>query len=197
MESIKCCKCSAEIPNGSVFCMKCGAKQSIVDIEELVTLVQEKLSITNYSFSDKGKLDCQKWINEFGFDAVCEAVEIAIQQYLKFDDENNPIKHTINEVFNKIPGICANKKRNKEKPYMADVLRMVGYANKKFRLYRSLENDYKEHIERILYLYYTQYSNYSDLYEDFFWKMKSSTDRENFLEEMQVIINDLEQESHF
>lgn len=191
---MKCCKCSIEIPESSAFCLKCGAKQSIIDIDELIDLIEEKLSATNCSFSAKGRLDCQKWINEFGFDEVCHAVEIAIPQYLRFDKDNNPIKETVSEVFNKIPGICANRKKVREKPYMANTLQMVGYANKKFRLSQWMEKDYKEHIERILYLMYKKEANYSDSYERFFWKMKNAEDKHDFLEEMSAIIKVLEKD---
>lgn len=189
---MKCCKCAQDIPDDSTFCLKCGAKQSIVDIEELVALVEEKLSITNYAFSEKGKLDCQKWINEFGFDAVCEAVEIAIQQYLMFDGESKPIKHSVDEVFNKIPGICANKKNQKEKPYIGDALQIFNYSKKKFRLNGWLSKDYKIYIERVLFLLFQSEDNYQKAFEDFFWEMKRADDEYDFLDEMKDMVSTLE-----
>ena len=135
------------------------------------------MEITNHSFSPKGRLNCQKWIDEFGFDEVAKAVDIALSQYLKFDNENNPIKHTVDIVFDKIPGICANRKIAREKPYMADTQKMVGYANKKFRLSEYQEKEYKEHIGRLLYLFNEKATDYSKAFEDFFWKLKKSNDK--------------------
>jgi len=189
---MNCWSCSAEIPQDSAFCLKCGAKQNAVNLEEQIDLIEEKLSITNYSFSPKGRIDCQQWINEFGFDEVYESIEIALKQYLQFDEDGKPSKHSVNVVFNKISGICANRKISREKPYMADTLRMLGYANKKYRLSESQEKDYKEHISRVLYLLFAKNDNYSDSYESFFWKMKASEDKWEFLDEMKNIIITLE-----
>ncbi len=185
---MKCVSCSAEIPDDSDFCLKCGTKQDILNIDAQVDDLEEKLSVTNHSFSAKGRINCQKWIEEFGFDEVAKAINIALSQYLKFDDEHTPIKHTVDLVFAKIPGICANRKIAKEKPYMADTQKMVGYANKKFALSEYQEKEYKEHIGRLLYLFNKKASDYSKMFEDFFWKLKKSNDKWEFLEEMKELI---------
>ena len=107
---MKCISCSSEIPDASAFCLKCGTKQDMINLDEQIDTVEEKLSITNCSFSAKGRINCQKWIEEFGFDEVAKAVDIALSQYLKFDTEDTPVKHTVGLVFDKIPSICANRK---------------------------------------------------------------------------------------
>lgn len=178
---MKCKKCFAEIDNSAIFCSMCGEKQDEQSIEEQINSIEKKLEVTNSIFSDKGRIDCAQWIKEFGIEEIFEAIEIAIKQYLRFDCDNNPTKSSVNEVFAKIPGICANRKRAKEKPYIADSQKMLNYALKKFYLSERQEQEYKEHIERVLYLY-SKNSDYTERFEELFWQLKKANDKWDFLD---------------
>ena len=178
---MKCKNCSAEIDDRALFCSMCGEKQAEDSIEMQIDAIERKLAVTKSVFSDKGRIDCTQWIKEFGIDEIFEAVEIAIKQYLRFDGDDNPIESSVDEVFSKIPGICANRKRAKEKPYIADSQKMLNYALKKFYLSERQEQEYKEHIERVLYLY-SKNSDYTERFEELFWKLKKANDKWDFLD---------------
>lgn len=185
---MKCVNCFEEIPENAVFCHLCGVKQTTSDIEEQIDFIEDKLAITGCSFNEKGRIDCKQWIKEFGFNEVSEAVDISLKQYLKFDVNDNPIRETADMVFNKIAGICANRKMSKDKPYYADMCKMLGYANKKFYLSNRQEQEYKECIQRLLYLFYDKATDYSNMFEDLFWKLKKANDKWEFIDEVRELI---------
>lgn len=185
---MKCINCLEEIPDGSVFCNLCGAKQDENQIEAQIDQVNQKLDITEHSFSAHGRLDCKKWIKEFGFDEVCEAVDISLNQYLHFDSTEKPTEESVIVVFDKIPGICFNRKMAKQKPYAADALKMLAYAKKKFYLSDRQELEYKNHLERLLYLFSQKAKDYNAMYEDVFWKLKKATDKWEYLDELKELI---------
>lgn len=64
-------------------------------------------SATSYSVNDTGMLNLRKWIREFELPDVINAIEIAVSQY--FDDTQEGAE----KAFNKIGGICYNRKHNK------------------------------------------------------------------------------------
>ena len=88
-----CNKCGKEIDENSAFCNFCGAKQTIktnLTNDEQIAIIEESLSITKSRFSDKGRILCESWLNEFGLDLILESVSIAITQYLRFDSNGEP-----------------------------------------------------------------------------------------------------------
>ena len=178
------------MPDNALFCHICGSKQihNEGNMEEKIELIEKKLEITDRSFSEKGRINCKQWIIEFGFEEVMEAADISLKQYLKFDTDGKPIQNSANTVFDKISGICANRKMFKEKPYLLDAGKMLGYANKKFRITNYRSQELKEHIERILYLFYKKTINYNDRAEDLFWRLKKATDEWEFLNEVKELI---------
>lgn len=188
---MKCVNCLEEIPDNAVFCHLCGAKQvtdDIDNIENQIDIIEEKLDITGFSFNTKGCIECKQWIKEFGFNEVSEAVDISLKQYLKFDVNDKPIKESVDTVFDKIAGICAVRKMSKDKPYYGDMRKMVGYASKKFRLSDYQEREYKECINRLLYLFYNNAKDYTKMFGDLFWKLKNSDDKWEFIDEVKEII---------
>lgn len=63
---------------------------------------------TKDGFSTNGRMAVKRLIKRFGFYEVCEAAEIAIEKYY-----NCYLPNTWNEAFNKIGGICYNRKKAK------------------------------------------------------------------------------------
>lgn len=88
---MECVVCKKDIADGSMFCNFCGSKQTVQSVEmsldEMLDKVQDLISITGYSFSETGILDCKKRIREFGFDILCESIETALSQYLVKGDD--------------------------------------------------------------------------------------------------------------
>lgn len=190
---MKCIKCSAEIPDNAFFCQFCGSNQEGEnDIETQIENVENKLEITGCRFSKKGRINCREWIREFGYEEVCLAVDIALKQYLEFDEDDHPISSSVNEVYKKIPGICYNRKQAKEKPYMADTQKMINYASQKFRLSKNQECELKDYIQHVLRLY-SKKDNYADNYEELFWEMKRSDDEWEFWDILKEIIREMEE----
>lgn len=170
---MNCIKCSTELPDNAVYCHICGAKQETTDeINAQIDAIEKRLSITGCCFSNAGCLDYRGWIEEYGFQEVCTAVNMALKQYLRFDSEDKPIRSSTHEVFQKIPGICYNRRSARKQPYLADVHRMVNYASKKFYLSDYQERNYRDYITRILSRYSTR-ENYSYLFEELFWRLKT------------------------
>ena len=60
---------------------------------------------TEWEMSDKGRLRIRKLIREFGFNEVYTACEIAIDKYYK------GTSHSWQDAFNKIGGICYNRRK--------------------------------------------------------------------------------------
>ena len=63
---------------------------------------------TKWALSDNGKNGIRKLIRRFGFDEVYQATEMAIDRYY------NGSEKSWDNAFNKIGGICYNRKKAKE-----------------------------------------------------------------------------------
>ncbi len=190
---MKCVKCSADLPDNALFCYICGAKQDKDNnVETQINAIEAKLDITGCKFSQKGRIDCGEWIRRFGFEEICLAVDIALEKYLEFDEDDKPIQSSVNEVFDKIPGICYNRKMSKETPYLADAQKMIHYAKKKFNYSEYREKELKNYIERILQLF-SKKENYTENFENLFWELKRSDDKWDFLNLLEEIVNTLEE----
>lgn len=191
---MKCTNCASELPADAVFCHICGTKQESLDaVFAQVNAIEKRLSVTGAGFNNQGRAQCQTWIGEYGFEEVCTAVDIAIKQYLHFDENDKPIRDSVHEVFNKIPGICYNRKKAKVKPYLADAQMLVNYALKKFYFSEFRERILRDYVERILYLY-SRMNNYSDMFQDLFWELKRTNDKWDFMDYLEQIIADLEED---
>lgn len=66
-------------------------------------------SQTRWGISDHGRIGIRKLIKSFGFNAVYEAAEIAIDYYYDGSEES------WNKAYNKIGGICYNRRKDREK----------------------------------------------------------------------------------
>ena len=65
---------------------------------------------TSWTANDHGKKTIKKWIKEFGLSEVMDAVEIAIDTY--YDETEDGW----NNAFNKVSGICFNKRKQANNP---------------------------------------------------------------------------------
>ena len=76
-----------------------------IEVEAINCLFAED---TRWDINDSGKDLIRKMIKRFGFNEVYTAAEIAIDRYYYGDEES------WNEAFNKIGGICYNRKKARE-----------------------------------------------------------------------------------
>lgn len=66
------------------------------------------ISRTKWGMNDVGRNSIRKLINKFGFNGVYEACQIAIDQYYDGTEKG------WNNAFNKMGGICYNRKKERE-----------------------------------------------------------------------------------
>lgn len=154
--------------------------------EEQIDKIEKHLSsITGYSFSPQGRINCSKWIKEFGYDIVVESINIAMSQYLRMNTEGKYTKESIELVFNKIGGICYNKFEEKTKPYIAGTKRVINYCKKKFSYISWSREKYLEsEIGTILYDSYKQ-GSYSETLEDIMQLVRTALSLSDFVENME------------
>ena len=65
-------------------------------------------SQTKWGISDHGRIGIRKLIKQFGFNEVYEACQIAVDKYY------NSTESSWNNAYNKIGGICYNRKKARE-----------------------------------------------------------------------------------
>jgi hypothetical protein len=84
-------------------------RESLLDFEKekAIHAANYFQSATGFSVNETGMLNLRKWIREFELPEVINAIEIAISQY--FDETHEGAE----KAFNKIGGICYNRKHNK------------------------------------------------------------------------------------
>ena len=193
---MRCSKCLSELPANALYCHICGTKQPDSEkISEQIDAIDELLAITGSKFSNLGRADCQEWIQEFGFEEVVAATNISVKQYLEFDKDDQPIRESVIQVFQKIPGICYNRKHAKNEPYLADISRFVNYAAKQFYFSDYRIKKLREIATRVFSLYYRM-DNYDAHKEDLFWRMRSASDKWEFYNELEELADTLGEQYH-
>lgn len=187
---MECIVCKKDIADGSVFCNFCGSKQEVADAElsteQMLKKIQDIISITGYSFSETGLLECKKWIREFGFDILCESVETSLSQYLIKGKDGKYTEASVNEVFAKIGGIAKNKHTEITKPYISDVRRITNYAKKAFYINYYELNDLNADLNNILYFLFTT-KQYEGKVEDILALVRGSKDKYEFFEKIESL----------
>ena len=71
-------------------------------------------------------------LRQYGLSEVLESIEISTNYYLVRDSQGNIIDRSFNNAFEKIAGICKNRKITREKPYMNDIFRLYSIMQKKY-----------------------------------------------------------------
>ncbi len=75
---------------------------------EAVELIEDYWSskIDGYGLNDSGRQTLQKLYNKFEFDEILEAIDTAIEKYLKYDGvSGEPTKESVENAFSKVGGI--------------------------------------------------------------------------------------------
>lgn len=79
------------------------------EVEQEITFIDGILNKdTDQCLNDNGRRDVRKLIRRFGFDEVCTSCDIAMDRYYDGTDEG------WYNAFNKIGGICFNRKKARE-----------------------------------------------------------------------------------
>ncbi|TQI71165.1 HNH endonuclease [Gramella sp. Hel_I_59] len=87
-------------------------KKSLTDLEsDKIEIISDYWGSLMHPFSlnENGKKTLEKLIRKFSIEDVLEAIDVANEKYLKFDEEGEITKESVENAFNKVGGICALK----------------------------------------------------------------------------------------
>lgn len=84
-----------------------------------------------FTMNQNGRSDLQKWIREFNIEELCQAMDIAAEKYLRFEDDGNVTSESWEEAFAKISGICRVKRASEDEPDLKDLFYIRGIVRKR------------------------------------------------------------------
>lgn len=87
-------------------------KKSLTDFDtEKVTMVSDYWAslMEPYSLNENGQKSLDKLMKKFSLEDILEAIDIANEKYLRYDNDGNIIKESVEDAFNKVGGICTLK----------------------------------------------------------------------------------------
>jgi 5-methylcytosine-specific restriction endonuclease McrA len=88
--------------------------------------------VTGFSLNDNGKASLKKISRKYALDEIMTAMKIATEQYLIIEKE--VITHeSVENAWKKIPGICYNRKLEKDNPDLARLYYIRRVMQNKFR----------------------------------------------------------------
>jgi len=85
--------------------------------------------------NDTGKQNIRKWIRKFSIEEIIHAMDIAAEQYLKFEKEDYVNCESWEKAFSKIPGICCVERESQENPEIKDLYYIRGIARNTCKYY--------------------------------------------------------------
>lgn len=95
-------------------------QRSLADVEghatESVSGFWSGLLNDRFSLTESGQREVRKLIDRFGLDELLEAMRIAVNRYVEHDEEGVPTSESVGNAFDKLGGICFNRKRYREDP---------------------------------------------------------------------------------
>lgn len=109
------------------------------EVDYIESILKDK---TGYSFSNTGKSSLKKAIKKYNFKAVADSVDTAIDQYVKFDKEDNACRDSVNKALDYYPRILSSEKKFKDKPHMKDLYYIRGILRNRLHYvneWKSLE----------------------------------------------------------
>jgi len=141
-----------------------------------IALWQFERSLENHHLSVHGRDTLKKLIKKYSLEEVLDAIDIAVNQYLERDDEGLITLQSAANAISKLPGICRNKRIEREKPYMSELFHLRSIMLKRFWyvgedvLYR-MERAYKKglSVESIRQMIFSthRWSDFSEYLNDF------------------------------
>ena len=90
--------------------------------------------ISGYSINENGQEYLKKVITKYGLSEVLESLRISTNQYLELRD-GKTTPESVTKAYEYIEKICRNRKRIKEKPYLADLYKASNIVRYKSRYY--------------------------------------------------------------
>lgn len=84
-----------------------------------------------YSLTEQGLKSLKKLLRQNNAEELMEAMRIAVQQYVKYDENDEITEESISYAWSKIGGICKTKKMEHIKPYLKDLYYIRGILRKR------------------------------------------------------------------
>jgi hypothetical protein len=96
-------------------------QKGLVDLDDHVI---DKLSefwseqVPGFGLNETGLKKLRKLKKSFSIEEIMEAIRISTEQYLRYDEDGDVTKESVENAWKKVGGICRNKKEEQEKPHM-------------------------------------------------------------------------------
>ena len=71
--------------------------------------------------SEMGRRNLQKWIRHYSIDEVIQAMDIAAERYLQFEQKDRVTAESWELAFSKIPAICRVNRESAENPDLKEL----------------------------------------------------------------------------
>lgn len=120
---------------------------------QLIKLVEEKIS--PFTLNEKGKSSLVRVLNDYGYDLASECVDISFSNYIRYDNDGEVTKESIEVFLSKIGGIAYNKSLN---PLESKIRHVINRVKNEYTYFnqvqaRALINKYVKAL---------RYQNYTD-----------------------------------
>jgi hypothetical protein len=73
-----------------------------------------------------GKRDIAKWLRKFSLEELIHGMDIASEQYLKFEEDGAVTDESWDKAFSKIPGICRVNRESQDDPEIKELYYIMG-----------------------------------------------------------------------
>lgn len=103
-------------------------KEEVID--RLVDHWQQKAP--GWNVSQHGRTQLQKLTQKYGVDEILEAMDIAARTYLRFDEHGEVTSESWDEAFDKLPGICYNRRLQDRHPEIYQINYIRAMLRKSF-----------------------------------------------------------------
>lgn len=86
-----------------------------------------------FEINEHGIKRLKGWIREFSYEEIREAMDIAADQYLIFEDQGTVTSESWNEGYAKMGGIARNRKDDRENPGKKELMYICGILRNRIR----------------------------------------------------------------
>lgn len=88
--------------------------------------------LTTYYLTETGRQNAKQIIKKFGYELAVEALKIACDRYLEYDENGSITNESAERVCKYIGGICFNKQKEKSDPELSQLLYIAGIMANRF-----------------------------------------------------------------
>lgn len=103
-------------------------REGLMDLErQQIDIIEDRLSeSTGHVLTEQGRSNYRRALREYGLQLMLDSIDVAVEQYLRRDEDGKPTDDSISKVFDYVIRICRCKELNKSKPYMKELFYIRG-----------------------------------------------------------------------